>query len=122
MALFSRQKVERIDRRRSLDGIPVRNDNVEVRDSDPARIEVMVRWQRGSSFLDRFRPPVMERKIRLDELGTFVFQRIDGHRTVRDLVDDFVRQYRTSRREAELSTVAFLRSLAQRQVISIVIP
>jgi hypothetical protein len=40
---------------------------------------------------------------------------------VAQIIESFRVRYAANRREAELSTVAFLRSLAQRQIISIVI-
>ena len=69
----------------------------------------------------RFMPPILERTVKLDELGAFVFRLIDGQRTVLQIVEAFQQRYKANRREAELSTVEFLRSLAQRRVISIAI-
>lgn len=83
---------------------------------------VTVRLKRGRGILARFQPAVMERIVRLDELGTFVLRQIDGKTSTRDIVLRFVEQYKTNRREAELSAVEFLKSLAQRGVLSIAIP
>ena len=74
----------------------------------------------GTGFLDRFRPPVMEKRHTLDELGSFVVGRIDGRRNVKCIIDDFVERYRVNRREAELSVVAFLKMLMHRHIVSIV--
>ncbi len=71
--------------------------------------------------LARFQPPVFERRVTLDELGTFVLRQIDGRRSTRAIVDGFAARYQVSRRQAELSCVEFIRSLAARQVISILI-
>ena len=119
--MFGRQKEPTIDRRRSLDGIPVVNRGVTAQDVPPDRVSLVVRSPRGSGLLARFQPPVLERNIRLDALGAFVFRQIDGERSVRGIIDLFVERYRANRREAELSTVSFLRSLAERRAISIVI-
>jgi hypothetical protein len=119
--MFGRQKEPVIDRRQSLDGIPVVNRGVTVEDVPPDRLNLVVRTPRGSGLLARFQPPVLERNIKLDALGTFVFRQIDGERDVRGIIGIFAERYRANRREAELSTVAFLRSLAERRVISIVI-
>ncbi len=116
-----RVKVQPLGRRQSLEGIPVLNEGVTVNGREPDRLVLTVRVRRGTGFLSRFQPPVMERTLKLDELGSFVFRQVDGRNTARSIVDEFVRRYRTNRREAELSTVAFLKSLAARGVISIVI-
>ena len=72
-------------------------------------------------MLARFLPPVVVRKFELDELGAFVVGQINGKKTVLELVDAFVDQYKISRREAELSVVAFLKSLIQRRIVSVTI-
>lgn len=110
-----------IDRRRSLDGIPVLNDGVSTRQRGDGNMDIVIRSARGRGFLARFMPPVLEKRFKLDELGSFVLAEIDGRHSVIEIVNAFVARYRTNRREAELSTVAFLRSLAERKLISIVI-
>ena len=116
-----REKPPALDRRRSLAGVPVLNEGVAVSDAAPGRVNVTVRVARGRGWLARFQPAVMERTVKLDELGTFVFRQIDGQQPVEAIVEQFLAQYRTNRREGELSTVAFLKSLAERGVISIAI-
>ena len=62
-----------------------------------------------------------ERKIRLDELGGYVFKLVDQQRTTLEIIEKFAGHYRLNRREATLSTVEFLKSLVKRGVISILI-
>ena len=123
MAFRSRSKTKPapIDRERSLAAVPVLNGGVQVTEGRHGNVELVVRTPRGSSFFARFQPPVMQKVCRLDELGSFVFRQVDGRRSVLDIVTQFREHYRANRREAELSTVAFLRSLAQRRILSIVI-
>ena len=124
MSLFSsnRKKPEPLDRETSLRGIPVLNEGVTSREREDGRLRVCVRIARksGGVFV-RFLPPVFERNVNLDELGSFVFRQIDGNKSTRDIIKAFVKEFRVNRREAELSCVHFLRSLAQRRVISIAI-
>jgi hypothetical protein len=111
-----------VDRRQSLAGVPVLNEGVEFKDEpETGRVVISVRLRRGKGFLARFQPPVMERTIRLDELGSFVFHRIDSQRSTLGIIEEFAARYRLNRREATLSTVEFLKSLVRRGVISIVI-
>ena len=117
----ARRKEPLIDRRRSLTGIPVVNNGVATTEVAPGRIDIVARRPRGKGFLARFQPAVLERTVKLDEMGTFVYRQIDGRRDVLAIIDIFMGRHRTNRREAELSVAAFLKSLAERRVISIVI-
>ncbi len=118
---FLRKPEPAIDRRRSLDGIPVVNGVARATLTEAGRVVVVLRHVRGKGLLSRLAPPVIERRFELDELGSFVFRLIDGQRTVAGIVEAFREQYRLNRREAELSTVSFLRMLAQRRVIAVVV-
>lgn len=110
-----------LDRRQSLEAVPALNADVEVTYEAPDRACLVVSRRRGTGWLARFQPAVMKKTVRLDTLGTFVLGLVDGRRPVRWIVDAFAAQYQLNRREAELSIVAFLRSLAQRRLIAIVI-
>ncbi len=118
-----KEKPPVINRAQSLAGVPVVNTGVRVqaREGDGDRVELTICLRRGTGVWSRFLPPTLTRKVKLDELGSFVFRQIDGQRSVREIVEAFWTRYRVNRREAELSTVEFIRSLAQRQAISIVI-
>ena len=110
-----------MDRRQSLEGVPVLNENVSQADDETGRLVINIKVKRGNSFLARFQPPVLERNIRLDEIGGFVFKLIDNRRTVLEIIELFLEKYRVNRREATLSVVAFLKSLVKKGVVSIVI-
>lgn len=110
-----------IDRRQSLDGVPVLNENVSYRDDESGRVVINVKNRRGTGLLARFQPLVLERNVRLDEIGGFVFKLIDNRRSTLDIIELFIEKYRVNRREAALSVVNFLKLLAKRNVISIAI-
>jgi hypothetical protein len=109
-----------VDRRESLQGIPAVNDGVTA-DEESGRVVLTVQFPRGRGLLARFQPPVLERRVKLDEVGSFVFRLIDNQRTTWGIIEAFMARYRTNRREATLSVVEFLKSLAVRGVISILI-
>ncbi len=112
-----------IDRRQSLESIPVRNLSIEdetIKISGEGMV-VVSRIRRGRRWWSRFAPPVIEQRIELDEMGAFVFSRIDGEHSVKRIIEEFVKHFRVNRREAELSTVEFIRKLAQKRLISIVV-
>ena len=121
MSLFSRQIDEPcLDRQRSLSSIPALNPGVKSEAQADGRVLVTVRIpRRAKGLLARFQPAVIERRVRLDELGAFVLAHVDGARSVADIVAAFTQAYGTTRREAELCTADFLKSLAQRHILSI---
>jgi len=104
-----------------LGGIPVLNEKVSCADDEAGRLVINVKLKRGNSFLARFQPPVSERNIKLDEIGSFVFKLIDNQRSALEIIELFLAKYRVNRREATLSVVEFLKSLVKRGVVSIVI-
>ena len=104
-----------------MDGIPVLNENVSYRDDAVGRVVINVKTRRGNGLLARFQPPVLERNVRLDEIGGFVFKLIDNRRSTLDIIELFIEQYRVNRREAVLSVVNFLKLLGKRNIISIAI-
>jgi hypothetical protein len=123
--LFGRKgrDVPQLDRQESLSARPVLNRLVKLeRDEDgniilqvPRRDTAMVRW-----VCRTFRLPPYKR-VALDELGTFVIEHCDGEHTVGDIVDKFAKRFRLNRREAEVSMSTFLRDLARRAIIGLVI-
>ncbi len=118
-----RRKQEAIDRRRSLAGVPVYNENVGVELNDTPAWTLTLRMypRRKGGFFSRMKPRIHIRRWNMDELGTFVADQIDGRRTVSQIIDIFMDRYNANRREAELSVVQFMRMLSQRQVISILV-
>ncbi len=125
MGLFGRKKKDlpQLDRQDSLSARPVLNSLVKVeRDEEenivlqiPRRDSAMVRLV---SRVFKMRP---YRRITLDDLGTFVVELCDGEHSVRQIVDKLAEEYTLNRREAELSTAQFLRDLARRSIVGLVI-
>jgi len=61
----------------------------------------------------------MIKRIELDEMGSFVWERIDGNHTVRQIAEAFVDEYKVQPREAELSVTAFIKTIGQRGIIGL---
>lgn len=59
----------------------------------------------------------LERKLELDELGTFCFRLIDGERSVLNMAGILAGKYGLPAREAELAVAAFLRELGRRGIV-----
>ena len=121
MGFLSGASRPEVDRRQSLAGVPIWNEGVTLEEQENGWVLIRQRMRRGKGWFARFQPPVMERSIRLDELGSFVARLIDGQRNTSAIVAAFCKQYRVNRREALLSTVEFLKSLIKRGAVSILI-
>ncbi len=124
MSIFNftgRQPQAQIDRRQSLDGIPILNEHISCENDKTGRLVVNIKLQRGNGLLARFQPPVLERNVKLDEIGGFVFKLIDNQRSTLEIIELFLAKYRVNRREATLSVVDFLKSLVKKGVVSIAI-
>ena len=121
MGLLRKRENKSLDRRRSLAGVPVIHDNVEICGDEEGHITLRMTVKRGYGFFERFRPPVTERKYELDEFGTFVVRQIQKRKNVLAIVRAFEHRFRMSHRESELGVVAFVKILMKRDVISVAV-
>lgn len=60
-----------------------------------------------------------EKSFELDELGEFVWQSVDGTRTVEGLIRHFASEKRVNLREAEVAVLAFLKMLAKKNLLAL---
>jgi hypothetical protein len=80
---------------------------VPANESVPKITRMMAKW---------LKTPV-ERKVELDEVGSFVWDLCDGVHTVESIVQKTGRHYKMNRREAEVSVTMFLQMLHERKFI-----
>lgn len=118
-----REGLPRLDREQSMSARPVLNPLVKIQRDDEGHAVLQV--PRPDTWTVRvlsrlFHLPAYKR-VGLDELGTFVIELCDGDHTVRDIVDKFAERFTLGKREAEISTGTFLRDLARRSIIALVI-
>jgi hypothetical protein len=59
------------------------------------------------------------KKLQLDELGTTVWNLLDGEKTVYRVIREFTDKYRLLPKEAELSVSRFLMELGKRGIIGL---
>lgn len=62
---------------------------------------------------------VQSKKLHLDELGTAVWDLMDGTRSVRQIIQRFATRYQLHPREAEVAVTRFLRTLGKRGLIGL---
>jgi len=60
-----------------------------------------------------------ERKLQLDDLGSSVWDLIDGRRTVRQIIRSFSEAHQLQAREAEVAVTQFLRELGKRGLLGL---
>tara|TARA_B100000809_G_scaffold266417_1_gene329048 strand:- start:596 stop:967 length:372 start_codon:yes stop_codon:yes gene_type:complete len=118
MSLLRKRDKGRLGRQQSLAGIPVLNPQATLETNGDCTT-VKIQFEKGKSWIERFRPQTIRRRYELDEFGSFVIRLIDGKRCVMDLVHAFRTRFRMSPREAELGIVAFLTTLMKRHIVFI---
>jgi len=63
-----------------------------------------------------------ERRVALDKMGSFVWEKCDGERRVADIAQDLADKYKLVRQEAEISLSGYLQQLAKRGFIGFLSP
>jgi hypothetical protein len=119
--MFANVTLPKIDRKQSLEGVPVVNPGVTWKEATGGCLVVTVRVKRGRGLLGMFQPKEFDKRFELDALGSFVLTQIDGKKTAAQLTVEFVTRFKVHRREAEMCIVSFLKTLLQRCIISIAI-
>lgn len=115
--------VDPFTREHALECIPIRNPQVSEMKNDSGELcltyQVLVRpwFQNIVQKITGRTNDIIERKLQLDGLGSTVWQMIDGHRSVRDIVGDFQDMHQLNRREAEISVTTFVKELGKRGLI-----
>ena len=93
---------------------------VERREDGSARVTVPLK---PNAFGRLFRLPAGASKtFELDALGLFVWDRVDGGTTVKQIVRALAREWQLDPRAAEVSTLEFLRTLGKRGLIGVPAP
>ena len=123
MTESTRKPLPRLSKQSALAAIPVQNSEVttEITASGHILIRYPVTlrpWM--AKVLQRFKgtpPQIRFRKLQLDNLGTDVWQMIDGKRTVQDIIDKFAQIHQLQSAESESAITQFLRDLGKRGLI-----
>jgi hypothetical protein len=120
--VFFRRK-KKLTREQSLKSVPVKNQHVEESQNENGEYILFLprkdtRWIKALSKL-MYVPE--GKKMALDELGSQVWGWIDGETNTGKLIKKFADKHDLSKREAELSVVAYLRMLAKKGLIGIAV-
>jgi len=102
---------------------PMRAALAEEKSVAPGKwqLSVPVQPSRWASLVLRVPKKGLSKTFELDELGKFVWDACDGKSSVRQVIRKLARQYNLNQREAEVATVAFLRTLTSRGLVAIAV-
>jgi len=114
-----------ISRADALDRIPVKN--IQITEARLETGEVVISYPVTmrpffAGLVKRFGGPEVQiqmKKLQLDELGTSVWDMINGKFSVRQLVERFGKAHQLEAREAEVSVTQFIRELGRRGLIGL---
>lgn len=121
--MFWRKKQQPLTREQSRKAVPVKNQSVEEKRTEEGQVVLYLprKERRWIKVLSKLVFVPKGRKVALDELGTAVWDWLDGETNVEQVIKKFADKYRLSKREAELSVVAYLKSLVKRGLIGIAV-
>ena len=106
-----------------LSSRPARNEALEWEKTDDDEVQVMV--TRQETWRVRLLSKVFyipkKRKITLDEVGSEVWQMCNGRTTVAQMIEALSGKYQLNRKEAEVSLLAYLKTLAQKRFVGFLI-
>ena len=119
----TQKPLPRLSKQSALAAIPVQNSEVTTEITASGNILIqypitMRPWM--AKWLQRFKgtsPQIRFRKLELDNLGTGVWEMIDGKRTVQDIIDKFAQIHQLQVAESESAITQFLRDLGKRGLI-----
>lgn len=104
---------------------PLKNQDVDETRSDDGLIQLSYPLRLKPLFADvakRFgmwkdgSPPI--KRLELDEMGTLVWEMVDGRNSVKKIAAKFAETYQVLPREAEVATASFLKDLGKRGLVA----
>lgn len=111
-----------VDAGQVLDLVPTRNRAVrEVMRAGALVLYTPVVWSWWLRLLSWLLPLRRERGFALDALGEEVWRACDGERTVESIVEAFAARHRVRFHEARQAVLAFLKMLAERNLIAMLL-
>jgi len=126
MRVFKKKPTQpSISRAEALERIPVKSTQITEARLETGEIVISYPVTMRPFFaglVKRFGGPEVQvrmRKLQLDELGTSVWDMIDGKFSVRKLVERFAKTHQLEAREAEVALTQFIRELGRRGLIGL---
>lgn len=119
MPFFLKKKAPALSKKEALNTLPIRNPYVQWQRTEDG--EVVIKVPRRNDWLGKvltfiFAPPET-RQVSLDKIGSLVWDMSDGQHSFEEIVRAVSKNYKVTRREAEIGVAAFLRELGKRKLI-----
>ncbi|HDN17495.1 MAG TPA: PqqD family protein [Candidatus Bathyarchaeota archaeon] len=108
---------------RFMASIPVRNPDIkwEWRENNVILYIPIVK-DKLMKFLEKLSKLPDYKRIKLDEISSRVWEKMDGKTTVKDIIRWLHEEYKLSEREAEISLRAYLKNLMDRNLVGLLVP
>lgn len=102
---------------------PIKNPYLEWIKSEKGEVVIMLKPEnrKGKGLSKLFSARAREKKVVLDKIGTFVWDRCDGKHTVEQIAQELCDKYKMMRQEAEISISKYLQQLAEKRFIGLLI-
>lgn len=119
-----KKKEKTISRERFLKAIPIRNPIIkyETADDDTVTLIIPRNPDAVSTFVQKMFTLPSEKKVKLDEIGSKVWLKVDGKTNMQDLIKWFSEEFRVAQREAEVSLSLFFKELSRRGFLTLLVP
>ncbi len=114
-----------LNRTQALECVPAQNDTIQWQQLDSGEILFTYPLPLNAFFqalhrkFGKNQEALPTKKLQLDQMGSFVWQEIDGKRTVREIIRHFAEEYKITTQEAEHAVTTFLKTLGQRGLIAL---
>ncbi len=120
MGLLRKKKEPQFTREQVMRSRPVRNTLLQWETAADGKVVITI--PRRHDWLARivnifFAVPRTRQLVLDDEVGSTVWQICDGEHTIKSIVDYLCKQYKLTRKEAEVSVTEFLRQLGRRRLV-----
>jgi hypothetical protein len=125
LPIFRKKKPEKaLSREEILQLKPLRNPCLKWKKSETGEVVITLSLEevKKKKFLFRLLPVPEEKKVSLDKIGTFVWEKCDGKHTVEQIAKELCDEYKMMRQEAEISLMTFLQQLSEKRFIGVLIP
>lgn len=102
---------------------PVQNRNLRTEELEDGGLRLLAQRREDwwVKLLGVVVPIPRERRIELDSVGKQVWELCDGEHTLREMIEEFQREHKLTRAEAEWSLRNYLRELGKRGLVGFVV-
>ena len=103
---------------------PVRNPALDWRTEENETVIITVKRKEKTleKIFGKIFPIPKFKRIRLDEVGSFVWKLCNGENTIDTIIKKLSSEYKLTKREALVSLLSYLRTLSSKNLIYFVVP